>query len=144
MVFKRLVHEPKQAKCCNHALIPICNTPMVGHQNFILLKKSNPPFGVSIPFFSSRSFQPQSPCSKPSSELERYTSPKFLRCSLVGATGLPRGFDSICFSLSSRYPRTSSIPNSMVEIHPPTNPMTGLGPRLTHRLTGNSTFNLLI
>jgi hypothetical protein len=23
----QLVHEPKQAKCCNHALIPICNTP---------------------------------------------------------------------------------------------------------------------
>jgi hypothetical protein len=41
MVFKQLIHEPKQAKCCNHALIPICNTPMVGHQNFVLLKKSN-------------------------------------------------------------------------------------------------------
>jgi hypothetical protein len=23
----RLVHEPSQAECCNHALIPICNTP---------------------------------------------------------------------------------------------------------------------
>jgi hypothetical protein len=26
-VYKRLVHEPNQAECCNHALIPLCNIP---------------------------------------------------------------------------------------------------------------------
>jgi hypothetical protein len=30
----QLVHEPKQAKCCNHALIPICNTPTTELENF--------------------------------------------------------------------------------------------------------------
>jgi hypothetical protein len=25
-IFMQLMHEPKQAKCCIHALIPICNT----------------------------------------------------------------------------------------------------------------------
>jgi hypothetical protein len=30
----RLVHEPSQAECCNHALIPLFNTPTI-----IILKK---------------------------------------------------------------------------------------------------------
>jgi hypothetical protein len=33
-VYARLVHEPNQAECCNHALIPLCNTPTIINQNF--------------------------------------------------------------------------------------------------------------
>jgi len=60
----------------NSARLTLCNTPNpwvaflgMQHQNFVLLKWSNPSFGVSITLFSSIAFQPQSPCSKPSSKL---------------------------------------------------------------------------
>jgi hypothetical protein len=35
------VHEPNQAKCCNHALIPLCNTPITK-----ILKN----FGINLPY----------------------------------------------------------------------------------------------
>jgi hypothetical protein len=34
------VHEPKQVKCCNHDLIPICKTPTTGAKIFHLFLSS--------------------------------------------------------------------------------------------------------
>jgi hypothetical protein len=44
------------------------------------------------------------------------------------------------FPKSQRFHR---FPTSMVEFHPPSNPMAGLDPCLKHKLKGNSTFGAL-
>jgi hypothetical protein len=111
MVFMQLVHEPKQAKCCNHALIPICNTPMVGRRNFILLKNSRPPFGVSNPILLIQGFPAMVTMLRTELRTGGYTSPKFLWCSLVEATGPPRGSDSIGSSCASEL-QTSGVLDS--------------------------------
>ena len=41
--YAQLVHEPNQAECCNHALIPICNTPTTIINFSLVSTESEPP-----------------------------------------------------------------------------------------------------
>jgi hypothetical protein len=85
-----------------------CNTPTVGRQNFILLKNSRPPYGVSNPILLVQGFPTTVTILRTELRTGGYTSLKLLGCSLVEAMGLPRGSDSIGSS------RTSGLQNSGV------------------------------
>jgi hypothetical protein len=62
-VFAQLVRDPNQAKCCNHALIPICHTPTMTTKIFhLFLEGQNPRISMGPSTYPPFPYAP--PCDR--------------------------------------------------------------------------------